>query len=150
MESGVYHALTGAFLLFAAILMVVRMKPASPTPPGSVLVGAVGALAGFASGITGIGGGVFLAPAMIALAWITARQSAGLSAPFILGNSIFGLAGALLAGQLPATETPPFAIAALTGAVAGTMVGLRLMTERATRMVLAAILVAAAIRLLAR
>jgi uncharacterized membrane protein YfcA len=107
-------------------------------------------LAGFASGVTGIGGGVFLAPAMIGLGWATTRQAAGLSAPFILGNSITGLAGALAAGQRPSADVALYAMAALAGAVVGAAIGHRVMGERATRYVLAAVLVVAGLRLFAR
>lgn len=150
LSSGVYYGLTAGFLLFAAAMMVIRAQPVEATSPGVLSVGVVGALAGLASGVTGVGGGVFLAPVVIVLGWATARQAAGLSAPFILGNSITGLAGALAAGQRPADGVELYAVAALAGAIVGTMIGQRFMGERATRYVLAAILIAAAIRLLAR
>lgn len=150
LESRIYYTLTGCLLLFAAAMMVVRLRPAQATHSPMLGMGVVGALAGFASGVTGIGGGVFLAPAVVGLGWVTARQSAALSAPFILANSIAGLAGALLAGLQPAPGTPLFAVAALAGAVVGTMIGLWFMSERATRAVLAVILAAAALRLLTR
>lgn len=150
LDSRVYHALTGGLLLFAAAMMVTRVRPATAATPGALSIGSVGAIAGLASGATGIGGGVFVAPALIVMGWSTARQAATLSAPFILGNSIAGLGGALLAGQQPAAETPLFAFAALAGAIVGTMIGLRFMSERRTRIVLALMLVAAAVRLLTR
>lgn len=150
LASGVYYLATGCILLFAAVMMVSRLRPQSPTSPGAIPAAFAGAVAGFVSGITGVGGGVFLAPAVIVLGWATARQAAALSAPFILGNSITGLAGALVAGQRPADGVALYASAALVGAIIGTMIGHRFMGERATRYVLAAILVAAAIRLLTR
>ncbi len=150
LESGLYYSVTGCLLLFAAAMMVVRLGPAQRTTMPLLGMGVVGAVAGFASGVTGIGGGVFLAPVIIGLGWVTARQSTGLSAPFILANSVAGLLGALLAGLQPALETPLFAIATLAGAVVGTAIGLRFMSERATRATLAIVLVAAALRLLTR
>lgn len=150
LESGLYYTLTGCLLLFAAATMVLRLRPAQSTRTPTLKMGVVGVVAGFASGVTGIGGGVFLAPVIIGLGWVTARQSAALSAPFILANSVAGLLGAVLAGLQPAPGTPLFAVAALAGAVVGTMIGLRLMSESATRAVLAFVLVAAALRLLAR
>lgn len=150
LESGLYYAVTGCILLFAAAMMVSKWAERATALPGIIPAALVGGIAGFASGITGVGGGVFLAPAMISLGWVTARQAAGLSAPFILGNSITGLAGALMAGQRPSADVGPYALAALAGAVVGTMIGQRFMSERATRYVLAAILLVAGLRLLSR
>jgi uncharacterized protein len=65
---------------------------------------------------------------------------AALSAPFILANSIVGLAGALYAGQVPSGQTWLYAIGALAGAIVGTVVGLRWFSQAITRYVLAAIL----------
>jgi len=92
---------------------------------------------------------VFLAPILIALHWASPRQTAALSAPFILANSIVGLAGAVYVGQVPAAQTWQYALAALAGAMIGTTVGLRWLSQRMTRYTLAAILVAAGIQLVA-
>ncbi len=150
LDSGVYFMLTGCILLFAAAMMVTNWKAHVSGSPGIVPAALVGGIAGFASGMTGVGGGVFLAPAVVALGWGTARQAANLSAPFILGNSITGLLGVLMAGQRPTADVGPYALAALAGAVVGTMIGQRFMSERVTRYVLAAILLVAGLRLLAR
>jgi uncharacterized membrane protein YfcA len=111
---------------------------------------AVGAGTGFISGLTGVGGGVFLTPLLIALGWATPKRAAQLSPPFILCNSILGLGGVLLAGQQLASGTFVYSIVALVGAVIGTAIGRRWTSERGTRYVLAAILLFAGIRLLVR
>jgi len=151
LPSGLYASVTGALLLTAAVLMIAR--PATALLPGVVAsragLAGIGAVAGFLSGISGIGGGVFVAPAPIVLGWARPKEAAGLSAPFILGNSVAGLAGALLAGQRFAPELPLFACAALLGAAVGTAAILRI-SERMVRFVLAAILAVAGLRLAAR
>lgn len=106
--------------------------------------------AGLLSGITGIGGRIFLAPALIVLGWATVGRVAGLSAPFILGNSITGLAGVLFAGQHPAPDFPLFVSVALVGAVMGTLLAQRSLTERAIRLALAAVVSFAGFRLMTR
>ena len=85
----------------------------------------VGAVVGLVSGLTGVGGGVFLAPTLIALQWASPRETAALSAPFILVNSTVGLVGVLFAGQFPSSHFGLYALAALGGAVVGTAIGLR-------------------------
>jgi hypothetical protein len=109
-----------------------------------------GIAVGFVSGITGIGGGVFLSPLLIVLGWTSAKHAAALSAPFILTNSVLGFAGTVLAGERVAPGVEFYAVAALTGAVLGTTIGLRWMSDQTTRLVLALILLFAGVQLLLR
>ena len=148
----VYFIVTGLLLVAAAALMVFKRtvdtteaRQVRPLPAA-----AMGAGAGFISGLTGVGGGVFLTPLLIAFGWASPRRAAALSPPFILCNSVVGLAGVLLAGQTLAPGAAVYSFGALTGAVIGTVIGLRWMSERGTRYVLAAILLFAGVRLLFR
>ena len=150
LDERLYKTVTGLVLLLAAVILALRRardgEPDRPTP----LWGAtsIGAAVGFVSGLTGVGGGVFLAPLLIALHWAAPKQTAALSAPFILANSVVGLAGAMYAGQTPTVDTWLFALATLGGAMIGTIVGLRWLSQTMTRYVLAVILGAAGIQLL--
>lgn len=148
----VYFILTGVLLIAAAVLMVFKRTSdnVDAHPVRLAPAVAVGAGAGFISGLTGVGGGVFLTPLLIAFGWATPRRAARLSPPFILCNSALGLGIVLLAGQKFAPSTFLYSLGTLTGAIIGTAVGLRWMSERGTRYVLAAILLFAGIRLLFR
>ncbi|NEU13693.1 TSUP family transporter [Methylobacterium sp. BTF04] len=84
----------------------------------------VGAVTGFMSGLTGTGGGVFLAPMLIGLGWGAPRHAVGMSAPFILASSIVARVGTVLVGQVPAPDTALLAPFALLAAAAGTAIGL--------------------------
>lgn len=145
----IYFALTGGLLLLAGSLMIFKRGAdgleARPVRP--LKAAAVGAAAGFASGLTGVGGGVFLTPLLIGFGWASPRRAAGLSPPFILCNSVMGLVAVLLAGQAPAPGASLYAIGALAGALAGTAIGHRWMSQRGIRYVLAAILLFAGFRL---
>ena len=140
-----YFVLTGLLLLATAGLMIFkRVADSVEAKPVHALPAAlVGAGAGLISGLTGVGGGVFLTPMLIAFGWASPRRAAMLSPPFILCNSILGLVGVLLGGQRLAPSAILYAIAALGGAVVGTAVGLRWISEQGTRYVLAAILLLA-------
>lgn len=56
----------------------------------------IGAVFGFLSGLTGIGGGIFLAPCLYLLGWAPARTIAATASFFILMNSVSGLFGQLI------------------------------------------------------
>jgi uncharacterized protein len=89
-----YKTVTGLVLLSAAIVLAFRNAHDGETDRPITLWGAIiiGAAVGFVSGLTGVGGGVFLAPILIALHWASPRQTAALSSPFIWANSVVGLA----------------------------------------------------------
>jgi uncharacterized protein len=77
--------------------------PDAPPFLGSLLVGGI---IGLVSGVTGVGGGIFLAPLVLSLSWATTRQTAAISVVFNLVNSASALAGAwatlpLLPARLP-------------------------------------------------
>lgn len=150
LDERIYNALTGVVLLSAAAILAFRRardgEPDRPPPLWGAIT--VGAAVGFVSGLTGVGGGVFLAPILIALHWASPKQTAALSAPFILANSAMGLAGAWYAGQVPSPDTWLYAVAALAGAMIGATLGLRWLSQTATRYALAGILGTAGIQLL--
>lgn len=101
-------------------------------------------------GVSGIDGVCRLSvdgDASDALQWASPKQTAALSAPFVLANSAVGLVGVVLAGQFPSSHFVLYAIAALGGAIVGTAIGLRWLSQASTRLVLAGILFAAGIRL---
>jgi uncharacterized membrane protein YfcA len=131
-------------------MVCVEFTPPVERPVHFLAAAGVGAGAGFISGLTGVGGGVFLTPVLIAAGWVSPRRAAALSPPFILCNSVVGLIGARLVGQTLAPGTLLYSVGALAGAVAGTAIGLRRMSERTTRYVLAIILLFAGVRLLLR
>jgi len=150
LDEHLYKATTGVVLLLAGVTMIFRRERIDEPHHETSLWGVclTGASVGLISGLTGVGGGVFLAPILIALYWATPKQTAALSAPFILANSIVGLMAVLYAGQLPSSHFVLYAAAALGGAIAGTTIGLKWFSEAVTRYMLAAILLAAGVQLL--
>ena len=150
LDERLYKTATGFVLLLAAAAMILRRDGASAPDRAAPLWGvfSVGTVVGLISGLTGVGGGVFLAPTLITFHWASPKQTAALSAPFILANSTVGLVGVLFSGQLPSSHFGLYALAALGGAVMGTAIGLRWLGQTATRFVLAGILLAAGIQLI--
>lgn len=145
-----YRLIVGSVLLFAGIRLLLdpREKAVVKHGDGSVRIpmpAAVitGAGIGLLSGLTGTGGGIFLSPLLLLLGWAGARQAAGLSAPFILVNSLAGLAGNLVSLQSLPAALPLYAAAAVLGALLGTQMAIRWLPERILQYLLAAVLLVA-------
>lgn len=148
-----YRLLIGFVLLFAAIRLFTHPKSADATsePQADVpwLGGmVVGAGVGLLSGLTGTGGGIFLTPLLLFFGWAGARGSSGITAPFILINSIAGLAGNLVVLRNLPPELPYFTIAAMLGAVLGSQVGIKWASPIILQRLLAVVLLIAALKFL--
>lgn len=107
----------------------------------------VGAGLGFLAGLTGIGGGVFLTPLLIFLNWTPAKVAGGISALFILVNSMAGLSGL---GAKALVWEPMFLGAVITGiigALLGTHLGVNRWRTEGFRRALAVVLWIAAAKL---
>jgi len=152
LEGRIYFTLVGVLLIGSACLMMFKRgadsSKATPVRPLQAIF--IGAITGLLSGLSGVGGGVFLAPQLVAFGWTSPKHAAELSPPFILCNSIIGLIGALASGQNLAHGATVYALWALAGAALGTAIGARWMSEQATRYALSSIIIFAGIRLLLR
>jgi hypothetical protein len=113
------------------------------------LLAAVGAGLGLASGLTGVGGGVFLTPLLLALGVATTRQVAAVSVVFILVNSAAGLGGWLASGRSLAAIDPRVVAAAALGGVVGSQFGAFQLPVRWLRLLMAVVLAVASVKLLA-
>ena len=116
-------------------------------PPFSTSVG-VGAALGFLSGLTGVGGGIFLSPLLLIARWAEVRETAGLSAAFILLNSIAGLLGAPGSLRSVPPAFPIWAIAVLVGGIVGSNLGSRHIPPAVLKRLLAFVLLVAAAKML--
>jgi uncharacterized protein len=108
----------------------------------------LGMVIGLLSGLTGVGGGIFLSPILLLNGWATMKQSAGVSAAFILVNSIAGLLGYLT--KLPTLPSSLWlwSIAAAVGGWLGAEYGSRKIGSRALQRLLAVVLAIAGVKLI--
>ena len=108
----------------------------------------VGGTIGFASGIIGVGGGIFLSPILLLKKWATPKGAAATSALFVWVNSLAGLGGAALSNQLAIDLEVllPFAGAVLVGGFVGSRYGAEIAPQQMVRKLLVIVLIAAAAR----
>lgn len=85
----------------------------------------VGVIAGFTSGLFGVGGGIVIVPALVLLARFPQKLATGTSLTAIVPISISGITGYATGGEVD------WAVAAIvaTGALAGTLVGTNLLVK---------------------
>lgn len=106
-----------------------------------------GALIGFLSGLIGIGGGIVLSPVLLLFGWATMKQTAAVSALFILVNSISGLFGFVsTGGELPASSSLLIGVVFI-GGMLGAYYGSTKYDSKKLRYILSAVLGIAIIKL---
>lgn len=149
LPSTVYRVLVGLVRLFAAYRMFWFTEQERTTvPPHLVLALSWGAALGFISGLTGLGGGIFLSPLLLFMGCASFRETAGASSAFILLNSIAGLLGHLSSVQALPPSTLVLALAAVVGGMIGSEIGVRQLAEVSLRRLLALVLFIAGAKLI--
>jgi uncharacterized protein len=145
-----YRILVGIVLLYAAVWMFqssLKPQPAEPHAPPLWAAILSGLLIGFLSGLTGVGGGIFLSPLLLYMGWSEPRATSAVAAPFILVNSIAGLLGHLSSvAQLPA-NIPVWGAAALIGGWIGATYGSRRAPAAVLRQLLSLVLIVAGLKM---
>jgi uncharacterized membrane protein YfcA len=145
----VYRPLLGAVLLYSAARFTFGFRGTDQTRPIPLWAAlAVGAVIGLLSGLTGVGGGIFLSPVLLLLRWAPIRTTAAVSAHFILANSAAGLAGHLSSVGQVHPMVLVWAVIAGIGGWIGSELGSRRLPPAILRGLLAVVLVVAGLKLL--
>jgi uncharacterized membrane protein YfcA len=121
-----YKPLVGILLWLAAARLLwqpATLAERQTHPPSLWISLPAGAVLGLLAGLTGTGGGIFLSPLIILLAWEEPRRTSGVVAAFIFLNSIAGLAGNVASVRHLPGELPIFLVAVAAGALLGTWLG---------------------------
>lgn len=158
-ESG-FLAILGAALLIAGILMILDRRWGSQTTVGSSSLAmstslVLGAALGGLAGITGIGGGIYLAPALHLMRLADARTVAATCSLFIFVNSLAGLGGQLtkLGGDAEALLNASYLalpLAVLFGGQLGSRIGAKWLPAAPIRRLTGLVILIVSVRLLWR
>lgn len=157
-----FIGLLGLALLGAAFLMFMQgqtephedMRRTVRNTP-LIPIGVGGGL-GFISGVTGIGGGIFLAPVLYLLRWDSPRMISGMCSFFILVNSLAGLTGQFMKqDNLQDIYEPLLSFwmlfpAVFIGGQLGSYMGAMRIDQRSIRIMVMLLMLYVAIRLLWR
>ncbi|GAC1484285.1 MAG: sulfite exporter TauE/SafE family protein [Gemmatimonadaceae bacterium] len=146
-----YKIIVGVVLLYAAMWMFrsalrpINRKAHFPPLWAAVVVGTA---IGFLSGLTGVGGGIFLSPLLLFMGWAETRPTSAVAAPFILVNSIAGLLGHFSGVSSLPPDVPIWAAAAVLGGWIGASYGSKKAPAPILRQLLSLVLIVAGAKLL--
>jgi uncharacterized protein len=146
-----YKPIVGIVLLYAAAKLGFFKTSTEPQPPRPIslcLAIGLGMAIGLLSGLTGVGGGIFLSPLLLLMGWATMPQSAGVSAAFILVNSIAGLLGYLTKLPTLPANLWLWSIVAAIGGWIGAEYGSKKIGSHRLQQLLAIVLAIAGIKLI--
>lgn len=108
----------------------------------------IGGGIGLISGMIGIGGGILLSPVLLLFRWADIKQTAALAAPFILVNSLSGLAGLMSRHLVFPDRMMWWVVATLIGGLLGSYWGSHRFNSVVLKYLLATVLLFAAGKLL--
>jgi uncharacterized membrane protein YfcA len=146
----IYKSIVGVVLLYSAVRLFWSADSADNRKTTLVpiwLALIVGAAIGLLSGLTGVGGGIFLSPVLLLMHWARTKETSGVSAAFILVNSIAGLLGQYSAITYLPSDLVYWAPAALVGGWIGTELGTKVLPISGIRRWLSVVLVLAGLKL---
>jgi uncharacterized protein len=147
----IYKPILGLVLLYAAGRLGLNQASSQPQQAHSLpiwLAVGLGMAIGLLSGLTGVGGGIFLSPLLLLMGWATIKQAAGVSAAFILVNSIAGLLGYLTKFPSLPSSLWIWAICAAVGGWIGSEYGSKQIGSHKLQMLLAVVLAIAGVKLI--
>lgn len=149
-DPGIYKKILGGLLLFSVIRLIgfdfnKKTEEKQLNVFASLLIGA---LIGVFSGMIGIGGGIILSPLILLLHWANMKETAAVSALFILVNSLAGLGGLFSHGFVYESRMLLMLTVALVGGLTGAYFGVKKFDTVVLKRMLALVLVIASIKLM--
>jgi len=149
-DANLYKKVLGILLLFSVVRLAgIRFDDSKTEGKQSLLLSImIGAVIGVLSGMIGIGGGIILSPVILLLYWANMKQTAAVSALFILVNSVSGMTGLLTKGIHFSHDMVWMIVIAFLGGLLGSYLGAMKIGNTYLRKLLAFVLLMASIKLL--
>lgn len=145
-----FKIFAGAFLILSAMILVLKKQNVKDEVKEIshlwIWSAVFGSIIGFVSGIIGVGGGIFLTPLILMLGWTKVKNVSGISALFILMNSVSGLLGHFSSLQKVDANIFYWIIAVIGGGIFGSYLGTRKFNNRAIIYCLFIVLLTAGIK----
>jgi len=145
-----YKYIVVLILWFSAVQLFVRpaMLISGIRLPSTALSLLIGAVLGLFSGLIGVGGGIFLSPLLILMGWAGNKETAAVSAFFILANSCSGLLGYVHGSHTVPAYAFNFALTAVAGGLVGSYLGSRQLPILGVQKILSLVLMIAGYKVL--
>lgn len=141
----------GSILLFIGLrLLLFRKVEQKLNVSGSkiwMLGIPIGLILGGIAGMIGIGGGVFLSPVILLLGWADVKRTAAVSSAFIVLNSISGLTGHIIRGNVYFEPLLMIGGVVIGGGLLGSYMGAKLVTQKQLQIALGIVLVIASLKM---
>jgi uncharacterized protein len=153
LQQWLFLLILGSALLASCVALLVQAENwQSRKLPKPALLG-MSAVIGLLAGLSGIGGGIFMAPVLHLIRWADAQRVAAFASLYILINSLAGVAGQLLKHETSAfggvlQSYWPMMVAVLIGGQIGGALGMRLLSPRLLRITTALLVGYVAVRLI--
>lgn len=146
-----YKPIVGLVLVYAVFYSFRRSYQTSSNEVKTVApltLGVVGAVLGLLSGLTGVGGGIFLSPLLLRMNWAPVRVISGVAAMFILVNSVSGLLGVFSHHPALSPNLPYWVCAVMVGGLIGAHLGSKRLNTALIQRVLAVVLLISGLKMI--